>query len=85
MGGRAEDSGDGVIEEIEAMEKTELTQPQEDCQHQEMVLLILLAKKIRQKASVFFHMMWMRAVHLKCQIKFHLSGSVQLFKEDVKL
>jgi hypothetical protein len=40
-----EDSGDGVIEKIEAIEKIELTQLQEGCQHQEMVLLILLVKE----------------------------------------
>jgi hypothetical protein len=40
-----EDGRDEVTEEIEAMEKTELTKPQEGCQHQEMVLFILLVKK----------------------------------------
>jgi hypothetical protein len=37
-----EDSGDGVTEEIEMMEKIELTQhQQEGCKHQEMILRIL--------------------------------------------
>jgi hypothetical protein len=48
-----EDSGVGVIEEIEAMEKIELTQPQEGCQSQEMIFSITLVGKIRQEAFVF--------------------------------
>jgi hypothetical protein len=43
-----EDSGDGVIEEIEVIEKIELTQPQEGCQYQGMILSILLFAKIGQ-------------------------------------
>lgn len=63
------DSGDGVIEEVEAMKKSELTQ------HQEMILSILLVKKIRQKASVTLQMMWMAVVYLK----FHLNSFALVF------
>jgi hypothetical protein len=40
-------------EEMEVMERIELIQPQEVCQHQEMSLSILLVRRIRQKASMF--------------------------------
>jgi hypothetical protein len=49
--GRVEDRRVGVTE---VMTKTELTQPQEGCHHQEMILKTLLFKKIRQNAFVFF-------------------------------
>jgi hypothetical protein len=57
-------SRDVVIEEIEAMEKIELTQPQEGCQYQELILSIPLVEKIRQKASIFFKDYLMGMVHL---------------------
>jgi hypothetical protein len=73
--GTVQDSGDAFTEETEGMMKTELTQPQEGCQHQETIILILLVEKIRQEASVFFsHMMWMGVLHLKFQIKFYLNS-----------
>jgi hypothetical protein len=48
-----------------------LTQPQKDCQHQDMFLPLLLAENIRQEAFVFFQMIWM-GLHLK----FNLNSDV---------
>jgi hypothetical protein len=50
------------------MEKNELTERQEGCQHQKVILSFLLVEKIRREASVFSQLMWMDMVHLKFRL-----------------
>ena len=45
------------------MKITKFTQLEEECQHQVMVVSILLVGKIRQEAAVIFQEMWVGVVY----------------------
>jgi hypothetical protein len=70
---RVSEMGNTVVEWRTAeVEETELTQPEEDCQYQEMILSVFMGKKMR--ASVFFQMVWMGVVSLKFYLNSFVLG-----------